>query len=65
MGHDPPRQAQEVTKQRIQGRVQGGNYVIVHPDGGIVSETPLRDARTDKKLASAIERNGWEAIPEE
>lgn len=52
-------------KQRILGRVKDGNYEVVHPDGGIVSQTPLKDARTDKKLASAIERNGWEAIPEE
>lgn len=52
-------------KQRIQGRVSGGNYQIVHPDGGVASETPLKDARNDTKLAAAIKRNGWEAIPEE
>lgn len=50
-------------KQRIQGRLQGNNYEIVHPDGSVVSQVPLKDARTDKKLASAIDRNGWEEIP--
>jgi hypothetical protein len=54
-----------MTKQRILGRVQGDMYQVVHPDGGIVSETPLKDAREDSKLAAAIKRNGWEAIPEE
>lgn len=60
-----PGQAEEMTKQRIQGRVQGNNYEIVHPDGSVVSQVPLKDARTDKNLASAIDRNGWQAIPEE
>jgi len=54
-----------VTKQRILGRVQGGNYEIVHPDGSVVSQVPLRDARGDARLAASIKRNGWEAIPEE
>ena len=54
-----------MTKQRILGRVNGDNYEIVHPDGGVVSEVPLKDARTDTKLAAAIKRNGWEPVPEE
>lgn len=54
-----------MTKQRILGRVASGNYEIVHPDGSVVSQTPLKDARADKKLAASIKRNGWEAIPEE
>ncbi len=52
-------------KQRILGRVQGSNYEIVHPDGSIVSQTPLSDARNDTKLAAAIKRNGWDPVPEE
>lgn len=53
-----------MTKQRITGRVSGNSYEIVHPGGGVVSSVPLSDARKDAKLASAIARNGWEAIPE-
>lgn len=54
-----------MSKQRITGRVQGGNYKIVHPDGSVMSQTPLSAARTDAKLAAAIKRNGWDAVPVE
>lgn len=51
-------------KQRITGRVRGDNYEIVYPDGSVMKETALSDARNDTKLKASIERNGWEAIPE-
>lgn len=54
-----------MTKERILGRIREGNYEIVHPDGSVVSQTPLSDARGDTKLAAAIKRNGWKALPEE
>jgi len=53
-----------MTKQRIQGRVTGGMYEIVATDGSVISQTPLQEARGDKKLAAAIKRNGWEGIPD-
>jgi hypothetical protein len=52
-------------KQRIEGRVQDGCYVIAAPDGGIMKQIPLSEARGDRKLAAAISRNGWESIPNE
>lgn len=51
-------------KQRISGRVQGGNYEVVYPDGSVMHQVALAEARNDAKLAAAIERNGWEKIPE-
>ncbi len=49
-------------KARIEGRVRGGNYVILAPDGGVMREYPLSEAREDKKLAAAIARNSWEPV---
>jgi len=51
-------------KQRREGRVNGLNYEVVEHDGSVIAQTPLADARNDSKLAAAIERNGWEKIPE-
>lgn len=48
---------------RTEGRVEGGNYVIRH--GGILRTYTLAEARADRKLLAAIQRNGWEAIPAE
>lgn len=50
-------------KQRREGRVQGDAYVIVDFDGTVIMQTPLAQAAADEKLAAAIARNGWEAIP--
>lgn len=52
-------------KQRYAGRVAGGNYEVLDPAGGVVKQMTLAAARTDSKLKAAIERNGWDAIPEE
>lgn len=52
-------------KQRITGRVNGGSYEILATDGGVMQVFTLEQARTDTKLAAAIKRNGWPAIPEE
>lgn len=52
-----------MAKQRIEGKVRGSNYVILAPDGGVMKEVPLADARADSKLAAAIARNGWEGLP--
>jgi len=51
-------------KQRREGRVWEGNYEIVEHDGSVIAQIPLADARNDSKLAAAIVRNGWPAIPE-
>jgi hypothetical protein len=51
-------------KQRQTGAVVGGNYEIRAPNGGLIWQQPLSDVRGDRKLAAAIKRNGWEAIPE-
>lgn len=51
-----------MAKQRIEGSVRGSVYVITAPDGGVLKEIPLADARGDKKLAAAIARNGWSPI---
>lgn len=50
--------------QRVEGRVTQSMYEIVHPDGSVVGQYPLSTARTDRKLAATIKRNGWPAIPE-
>jgi hypothetical protein len=50
-------------KKRFGGRVRGGLYEILAPDGGVIKQLTLADARNDTKLAAAIQRNGWEAIP--
>ena len=52
-------------KARIEGRVQGVSYLITAPDGGVMREIPLSEARADRKLKAAIARNGWEAIPDD
>lgn len=52
-----------MTKQRIEGRVNGGNYEVIGHDGGVMTSVPLGEARKDKKLAAAIKRNGWDGIP--
>ncbi len=49
-------------KQRREGRVQDGMYVIVDFDGAVIMRTPLADV--DAKLRAAIARNGWEEIPQ-
>lgn len=46
---------------RIEGRIEGGNYVVAHE--GTLRKIPLEEARQDRKLLKAIERNGWEQIP--
>jgi hypothetical protein len=52
-------------KQRVEGRVSNGCYEVVGVDGGVISQVPLAEARRDTKLAAAIKRNGWPAVPEE
>lgn len=49
-------------KQRIEGKVGDGVYLILAVDGGVMKAIPLDEARTDKRLAKAIDRNGWEKI---
>lgn len=49
-------------KQRIEGKVGDGVYLVLAPDGGILKAIPLSDARADRKLQASIERNGWEKI---
>lgn len=51
-------------KQRREGRVQDGMYVIVDFDGAVIMRTPLAQAASDAKLQAAIARNGWEEIPQ-
>lgn len=46
---------------RTEGAVEGGSYVIRR--GGIVRTYPLDEARQDRKLLKAIERNGWQELP--
>jgi hypothetical protein len=46
---------------RIEGRVEAGYYVITGPSG-VMKKTPIDEARQDRKLAKAIERNGWEPL---
>jgi hypothetical protein len=48
---------------RITGHVEEGNYVIRDTSGGVIRMISLDEARADTKLRAAIERNGWEAIP--
>lgn len=50
-------------KQRREGRVNGLNYEVVEPDGSVIVQLPLPDARNDTKLAAAIVRNGWQKLP--
>lgn len=50
-------------KQRIVGRVNGETYEIVAPDGMVMRSIPLDEARSDRQVRKAIERNpSWEAI---
>lgn len=51
-------------KQRVTGRVNGDRYEVTYPGDIVVQSVPLSEARQDSKLAAAIDRNGWEAIPE-
>lgn len=53
-----------MTKQRIEGRVVGTRYQVHAADGGVMLDKPLDEVRGDTKLAAAIKRNGWHAIPE-
>jgi hypothetical protein len=46
---------------RIEGRVEHSQYVIRGPQG-VMKEIPLSEARGDRQLAAAIERNGWQKI---
>ena len=47
---------------RIEGRVVGSNYVVSHV--GTLRTYTLDEARADRKLQSAIKRNGWQQLPE-
>lgn len=49
-------------KQRIIGRINGDNYEVVSPAGDVMKSIPLDEARSDTKLAAAVERNGWEQV---
>lgn len=49
-------------KQRIEGKVGDGVYRILAPDGGLLKAIPIDEAKADKRLLAAIERNGWEKI---
>lgn len=49
---------------RLEGCVKHSQYVIRGPQG-VLKEISLDEARQDRKLAAAIKRNGWEAIPGE
>lgn len=51
-------------KQRIAGKVEGGEYVVRGLRGEVIKSTPLAEARSDPKHQAAIKRNGWEAIPD-
>lgn len=48
---------------RIEGRVEGGQYVI-RGATGVIKQMTLDEARRDTKLAGAIRRNGWEGVPD-
>jgi hypothetical protein len=52
-----------VKQGRIEGRVEHSNYVI-RGSQGVMKQIPLDQARSDTKLRAAIERNGWEGIPD-
>ncbi|MFA9205011.1 MAG: hypothetical protein ACEQSH_01000 [Bacteroidia bacterium] len=45
---------------RTEGVVEGGNYVVRHD--GVLRTWTLDEARQDRKLLKAIERNGWEPV---
>ena len=45
---------------RVEGKVVGDNYVVSHD--GILRTYTLDEARQDRKLLKAIERNGWEPV---
>ena len=47
---------------RTEGTVEGGNYVVRH--GGVLRTYTLDEAKADRKLKAAIQRNGWEPLPE-
>jgi hypothetical protein len=51
-------------KQRQQGSVNGTNYEVRAPDGGLIWQRPISEVRDDTKLAAAIKRNGWEGLSE-
>lgn len=45
---------------RTEGRIVGDRYEVSH--GGVLRIYTLDEARQDRKLLKAIERNGWEKI---
>ena len=51
---------------RIAGWIESDSYVIgARYDGensGVLKKIPLAEAREDRKLLAAIERNGWEKV---
>jgi len=49
-------------KQRIKGRRNGGMYEVVGIDSSIMTAMPIDEAKSDRKLAAAIKRNGWEPV---
>lgn len=47
---------------RVEGKVVGDRYEVSHD--GVLRTYTLDEARQDKKLRKAIERNGWQQLPE-
>lgn len=45
---------------RVEGRNEGGGYVVAHE--GVMKRWTLEEARADTALQAAITRNGWEEI---
>lgn len=45
---------------RTEGRIVGDRYEVSH--GGVLRTYTLDEARADRKLRKAIERNGWEKL---
>ena len=54
------RPARRESTVRVEGKVVGDNYVVSHD--GILRTYTLDEARQDRKLLKAIERNGWEPV---
>lgn len=54
-----------MAKQRFEGRPHGAHYRLIGPDGSVLREIPMGEARADSKLAAAIKRNGWAPVPKE
>lgn len=51
--------ASAMTKTRIEGRVNGNAYEIIGMAGNVISSVPLSEAKENRKLQAAIDRNGW------